>query len=455
MTQEEHDQNGRTADGYASRRQYLRLTGAVGVASIAGCQDSSGGDGETATSTETATESPTATATEDSSGGLATNEDQSASADIQSTLIATWRGTDPTSSITLQWLAKGDGAQDSVPVTLSPTGADGSTSEVETGTAQFGDSEIQRHRAEPTDLQPDTEYRVQIGDTDLDPVIRTAPETLTAPITFAEGGDLGSGGETVKLHEQAAEWDPLFAFVGGDLAYADGVNTRKWLSFLDMWNENMRSGDRLIPIVAAIGDHEVAASQNKTTNDPSDAPFFNALFDNPEREQAYWAFDAGDYLSMLVLDSTQTAAVGGAQTRWLDKRLTERTDRQHLMAAKHIPAYPSAKAIHALGTDAIREHWVPLFEEYDVDIVFEHDGHAYKRTHRLRGGETDAENGIQYVGDGGWGQHLRDPKSTEERPYLKQSEGSHNVLGVTIRPDGTRSVRAVDPDGNTIDEFEQ
>jgi len=453
MTQEEGDQDGSETNGYASRRQYLRLTGAVSVAGIAGCQDSSGGDGKTATSTETATESPTATATEDSSGGLATNEDQSASTDVQSTLVATWRGTDPTSSITLQWLAKGDDATESVPVTLSPTGDDGSTSEVETEIATFGDSEIRRHRAEPTDLNSDTEYRVQIGDTDLDPVIRTAPEKLTEPITFVEGGDLGSGESTRKLHEQAASWDPLFAFIGGDLAYADGVNRRKWLNFLDMWNENMRSGDRLIPIVAAIGDHEVAASQNKTANDPSDAPLFNTLFDNPEREQAYWTFDAGDYLSMVVLDSTQTAEVGGAQTRWLDKRLTERTDRQHLMAAKHVPAYPSAKAIHALGTDAIREHWVPLFEEYDVDIVFEHDGHAYKRTHLLRGGETDAENGIQYVGDGGWGQHIRDPKP--DRSYLKKSEGTNNVLEVTIRPDGTRSVRAVDPDGNTIDEFEQ
>ena len=63
-----------------------------------------------------------------------------------------------------------------------------------------------------------------------------------------------------------------------------------------------------------------------------------------------------------------------------------------------------------------RKHWVPLFERYNVDAVFEHHDHTFKRTHPLLDGRAN-DNGIVYLGDGSWGQ-LRPPKSPEERPYL-------------------------------------
>jgi acid phosphatase type 7 len=56
------------------------------------------------------------------------------------------------------------------------------------------------------------------------------------------------------------------------LAYADGEDEEEWITFLRHWNEYMRSGDRLIPLIAAIGDHELKDREFFGT--PEDAPFF-------------------------------------------------------------------------------------------------------------------------------------------------------------------------------------
>lgn len=392
-----------------------------------------------------------------------------------STLIATWRGHDPTRTVTLQWISPTSDPSESV-VGVSAENGDSETME-RTDVDLFGDSDhyegttltdirpfgdtsfedvrfyrhpLYRHRAVLTDLEPDTRYSITIDESDTGLAVRTAPEELLAPLTFAEGGDIDTLPTVPRMHGQAAEWDPLFGLVGGDLAYADARHPDQWITFLEHWSEYMRSGNRLIPLVAAIGDHE---SERELHGTPDEAPFFYALFDNPHREHAYWALDIGDFLSILILDSNHSTAVGGAQTEWFEEALAKRTDREHLMAAYHIPAYPSAKPIGEGGRDDIRQHWVPLLQEYDVDVAFEHDDHAYKRTHLLRNGEPDPDDGILYIGDGAWGRGPRDVKSPDERPYLAVSESALHAFRIELLPDGTRQFRAVDPDGTTIDRF--
>jgi hypothetical protein len=65
----------------------------------------------------------------------------------------------------------------------------------------------------------------------------------------------------------------------------------------------------------------------------------------------------------------------------------------------------------------MRQYWGPLFERYNVDAVYEHHDHAFKRTHRMADGHIDEKRGVLYLGDGSWGR-LRSPHTPEERPYL-------------------------------------
>jgi hypothetical protein len=379
-------------------------------------------------------------------------DDSPETIDPPSTLIATWRSNDPSHQVTLQWIVEADDEPDPVDIALSSNG----TATNETAVTRFGSvgsyPPMYRHRATFRALAPDTEFGIQLRGKSTGLTVRTAPESIDEPLTFAQGGDIGTTGFVADLHQEAASWDPLFALVGGDLAYADGVSIPPWVTLLEQWHEHMRSDGRLIPIASAIGNHEV---QGGIHGDREDAPFYYDLFDNDVREQAYWAIDIGESVSFLMLDSNHSTPVPGEQTEWLESALAERADREHVAVVSHVPAYPSSKPITGAGRDRVdvREHWVPLFEEYDVDIVFEHDDHTYKRTHLLEGGER-ADDGILYVGDGAWGKGGREAVSTEERPYLAVSKSKRHVIRVEFGPDGSRQYRAVDPNGETIDHFD-
>ncbi|MFU8869703.1 metallophosphoesterase [Natronococcus sp.] len=404
-------------DVTSTRRRFLQFAG-LGVAGAAGCTSFEFGDDGTPTS------------------------------DL-STLIATWRGRDPSHAVTLQWLEDADDP-DGVSVELAAD--DGSSADVRSDVDPFGDSELSRHRAAVTDLEPDTSYRITVDGDETDLSVRTAPAEIDDSLAFAEGGDIGTDDVVPRLHEQAASRDPLFGLVGGDLAYADGYDVEKWVTFLEDWHEHMRSDDRLVPLVAAIGNHELRDREYYGT--PEDAPYFYSLFDNVQEERAYWALDIGDELSILILDSNHTAEAAGAQAEWLEDALAERTDREHLLAAYHVPAFPSAKDLDDEQRGSIRDHWVPLLEAYDVDVAFEHDDHTYKRTHRLLDGEPD-DDGVLYLGDGAWGREPREPYSPAERPYLAVSESALHVIDVELSADGSRRFEAVGPDGEVVDRLEE
>ncbi|MEE9405067.1 MAG: sugar-binding protein, partial [Algisphaera sp.] len=144
----------------------------------------------------------------------------------------------------------------------------------------FGQTGWYVHRVSLTGLSPDTEYHLAVPDgvekEDIQVKFKTAPATLDQPLVFAEGGDVGTSDAVPLLHNQAAAWDPLFGFVGGDCAYANGVKPKKWLAFLKHWHDNMVTAEgRMIPMLAIIGNHEVDGSYGKTKEN---APFFYALF---------------------------------------------------------------------------------------------------------------------------------------------------------------------------------
>jgi acid phosphatase type 7 len=154
------------------------------------------------------------------------------------------------------------------------------------------------------------------------------------------------------------------------------------------------------------------------------------VFDGLFSETGYASLDFGDYLSMIFLDTNHTSPIGGAQTDWLAKTLKEREEFPTVFVYNHVPAYPSfrpfkyAEGEEGTGSDN-RKYWCPLFERYNVDAVFEHHDHTFKRTHPLLDGRVN-DNGIVYLGDGSWGK-LRRPEGPEKRPYLAVSDEAYHL----------------------------
>lgn len=120
----------------------------------------------------------------------------------------------------------------------------------------------------------------------------------------------------------------------------------------------------------------------------------------------------------------------------------------------HVPAYPSFRPfkdekVEGAGTGTgNRKHWVPLFERYNVDAVFEHHDHTYKRTHPLLDGLTNPK-GVLYLGDGSWGK-IRTPATPEQRPYLAVTDEAYHLSVHRIEGD-QRAHIALSDKGRVVD----
>jgi hypothetical protein len=367
----------------------------------------------------------------------------------------TWQQ-DPTTTMTVNWV----NLYPDTPATVYYRVREQSEWQSATGTHHVAKpSTLQVRRVELTGLQPDTMYEFVL--TERPPAgargvrrFRTLPAALTRPVRFVTGGDMMHTRAYVDaMNERAAALNPDFAVLGGDLAYADGRNATRWVDFLQSWTLNAKGKDgRCIPMIVAIGNHEVRGGYNGKI--PDDAPYFYSFFATPEK-RSYYALDAADYLSFIVLDSGHTQSVAGPQERWLGKAMASRAKQKFVFPVYHFPAYGTAKAVGSgLPCESpkaveIREQWIPHFERHGVSAVFENDHHNYKRSHPLRGHQRDDVNGITYLGDGAWGVSTR--AVPKDAWYLAKAEPRRHLFDVTLNPDGTFTAKATDAAGEVFD----
>jgi 3',5'-cyclic AMP phosphodiesterase CpdA len=222
----------------------------------------------------------------------------------------------------------------------------------------------------------------------------TAPTNLPAPAPKYANDNLGSpaAGDVTEGVEKIA---PLFHLVNGDLCYANlsTVPVRTWS---DWFAFNSRSA-RYRPWMPTAGNHE---------NEALGAHGFEAYqtyFTVPSNGQGsdsqglWYSFRAGSVKVIAVnnddvcLQDAGSEYVhgysGGAQKQWLESELgAARRDRSidWIVICMHQVAMSTAKGFN--GADiGIRQEWLPLFDQYGVDLVVCGHEHHYERTQPVRG----------------------------------------------------------------------
>jgi acid phosphatase type 7 len=307
---------------------------------------------------------------------------------------------------------------------------------------------------ELTGLEPGARYLFTLDDGGQALGAPSAFRTLPAddsPLRVVTGGDLGVGEGARLFLARAAASDPDLVALGGDLAYANGrpSNVGRWDTMLRYLDEELRRPDGTrIPVVAAIGNHEVGGF---LAGRPHKAPFWHALFSPLESDDAagetYFRRRLGGRASLYVLDTGHVAPHGGAQAAWLEEALA--TDEAPLrFALYHVPLYPSVRSFDDAGSAAGRAHWLPLFDRYSLAVAFENHDHALKRTVPLRGG-APAAGGTLYVGDGAMGVwNLREPDP--RRPYLARTAEAHHAWVMDLSARELR-LSAVSAAGEVLD----
>lgn len=304
------------------------------------------------------------------------------------------------------------------------------------------------HEFKLLDLKPAAPYffRIKSGEEwqTTQKKFKTLPDN-TNELTFVDGGDLSTSDLAEKLVIKAGTYSPDFVLLGGDLVYDDGDISKigLWDTWLDRWEKGMITKDGFtIPIISAIGNHEVKGGWNKS---PKDSTLYLKFF-RQEEDKTYFKRNLSDLAVLLVLDSGHVNT-HESQVPWIKKTLQEMKSAPFKMVAYHVPLYPSARPPSDQWVSEGKKHWTSLFEDYGVDVAFEHHDHALKRTHHIKKNKIDKE-GVLYLGDGCMG---KDPRRVRNEWYLANAKSiGHFWLG-KIHKDQMK-LQAIGVNGEVLDE---
>ena len=214
---------------------------------------------------------------------------------------------------------------------------------------------------------------------------------------------------------------PAVVFHTGDLVN-DGYSQFDW----DMFNSitaQMRAAAEFFP---SLGNHE----------NQSQLYFDN--FQLPGNEQ--WYSVERNHTHFICLNSCVATDTASEQYQWLKNDLASVDDSiRFIVAYFHHPPYSTGP--HGEDERGLRETWVPLFEQYDVDVVFNGHDHHYERSY--------CGNRF-YIVTGGGGAPLRDQARTDPCSQLYIMDYHFCKLSVV----GERMiVKVYDRTKTIIDEF--
>ncbi len=255
---------------------------------------------------------------------------------------------------------------------------------------------------EATGLEPETSYTYRVGTWDAyDPATGALTNaTLSEPRTFRTGRLKGQrepfevvlAGDSRGGHDEIAQRIDRFAAIPADFWIFNGDMTQSGLQ--EEWDPWMDAMEPLVServLMPVQGNHEVFAN------------VYYAQFALPrevdlpeELQENAWSLDYGN-VHFIGLNSNSTELVED-QVAWLEADLAAAKadpDIDWIVATMHHAPYSASK--HG-STERLQAHWVPLFEQHGVDLVFSGHDHNYERSHPVRGGEVvGAGEGVTYV----------------------------------------------------------
>jgi PKD repeat protein len=288
-------------------------------------------------------------------------------------------------------------------------------------------------------LTPDTQYYYGVG-TDVEIIAGDDSEHhfLTAPVPGTTKptriwvlGDSGTGDANAMTIR-----DAYYAFAGdrhtdlwlmlGDNAYDEGSDAEYQAALFEIFPEMLRKS----VLWPTLGNHDAVTANSATQSGP-----YYDLFTLPRNAEAggfasgteaYYSFDYAN-IHFVVLDSQESSrSTIGSMAIWLEQDLAD-TLQDWIIVYFHHPPY--SKGGHDSDTEMrmidMREVFVPLFDQYGVDITLTGHSHSYERSYLMMGhyGLSDTFDESMKVDPG-------DGKEQGTGPYQKSGLGPLPYSGV-------------------------
>lgn len=261
------------------------------------------------------------------------------------------------------------------------------------------------------------------------PRVGAAPPTpqLTLPlkpnsVRFAVIGDMGTGKRPqYEVGNQMAEYHKLFPFdfviTLGDNIYGSQSAADLKAKFEDPYQALLSAG---VAFFASLGNHD-------NVNERLYKPFNMG-------GKRYYTFKKGK-VEFFVLDSNY---MDREQTKWLETQLSGSSSPWKICYFHH-PLYSHAR-FHGADTD-LRTTLDPLFQKYDVRVVFSGHEHVYER--------LVPQHGITYFVLGNSGE-LR-PHDLAPSPDTAKGFDTDQAFAMVEIADDEMYFQAVSRTGQTVD----
>lgn len=208
-----------------------------------------------------------------------------------------------------------------------------------------------------------------------------------APIRFIAAGDSRGGyDQIVENVDRLSAMDADFWVFSGDMNQMGNPDEwGSWFAAMDPISANTV----LMPVQ---GNHEILGElyyeQFALPREEDGLPY--------EYVENAWHIVTGNIL-LIGLNSVTTSVVE-EQKPWLKatlERYKDDADIDWRVVMYHHPAYSSS---NHKSTGRVQDHWVPIFEDYGVDLSLSGHDHNYERSVPIRGSqEVDEAEGVIYV----------------------------------------------------------
>ena len=213
-----------------------------------------------------------------------------------------------------------------------------------------------------TGLRPGSSYTysVRSGGEVAHGHFRSLPDS--GRIRFTTTGDFGGGtAAEVAVVNLMDQQDPDLFITLGDNTYERGTLAEMDTNVFPQYADFLDSHG----VIWVLGNHDHTTQQGN----PSIVNFFM-----PDRN---YSFDAGEaHFIVLEGDGSRGYAPGGDHYEFLQSDLAAHANARWKFVFFHYPAYSCGQ--HG-STQWVDQYWVPLFDKYHVDAVFNGHDHDYER----------------------------------------------------------------------------
>ena len=322
------------------------------------------------------------------------------------------------------------------------------------------------HEATLTGLIPNTKYEYRVGyGTDrrsdwypLETAGASEYEVLIYP--DSQSGDYSGWEQIVK---DSAQRNPNTAlYIGMGNLVDNGEQAYQWRTWLD----SIKPLSARIPLAPTLGNHEMYTLDWKMREPRAYLNYFDVPSNgNTTFDRHYYSYDYGD-VHYVVLDTqlyesnhednhdTHHPDLYDEQVQWLRQDLASNTKKWTVVLMHRDPfqyAFDRPGTSRAAGFDEEGVLFMPIFDEFHVDLVLSAHLHSYRNRGHVRNFDRDP-SGPLYILTGIAGDARR-PK-WKQHPldvYVIPDREASNYMTMTVTPNRL-VVRAFLADGTQLDE---